>query len=86
MIPRPRPDVRVRRYRGVLLLARAEDTLELSDVAAFVWRNLDGQTSLADLAHAVATEYSIDHDTAYADCAQLIRSLTAAGMVDLATE
>jgi hypothetical protein len=86
MIPVPIVDVRSRRYRGTLLLARGEESLELSDVAAFVWRLLDGRTSLADVASAVAAEYAIDQDTACADCRELIESLAAAGMLDLRAE
>jgi pyrroloquinoline quinone biosynthesis protein D len=83
MTPVPRLDVRMRNYRGTLLLARAEQSLELTDVAAFVWRLLDGQRSLEDVAKAVATEYAIDYDTAYTDCSELVEALADAGMLDV---
>lgn len=83
MTPVPRLDVRVRNYRGTLYLARADEVVELTEVAAFVWRLVDGDRTVADLAAAVAAEYSIDRDTAQADCDELVASLRAAGMLDL---
>jgi len=83
MIPVPRMDVRTRNFRGTMYLARAEQSLELTEVAALVWRLLDGHRSVADLAKAVATEYAIDYETAYADCGELVEALAQAGMLDI---
>jgi hypothetical protein len=66
-----------------MLLARADKSLELSEVAAFVWRLVDGRTPLHEIAQAVANEYAIDYETAYADCGELIESIADAGMVDI---
>jgi hypothetical protein len=83
MTPVQRLDVRARNYRGTLYLARDEDSVALTEVAAFVWRLIDGSRTVDDLATVVAAEYSIDRDTAHTDCAELVASLAEAGMLDL---
>jgi hypothetical protein len=80
-VPRKRLDARVRNYRNRILVAGPRDPFELTDTAAFIWRLIDGQRSISDLAEAVCAEYQIDHQTAVPDVAELIATLAAAGVL-----
>lgn len=80
-VPRRRLDARVRNYRGVTLVAGPSQALELSETAAFVWRAIDDDRSVADVAALLADEYDVDGATALADVVDLLGDLHAAGLV-----
>jgi Coenzyme PQQ synthesis protein D (PqqD) len=83
MTPVPHLDVRIRNYRGTLILSRADTSLELTDVAALVWRLMDGSRSVDQIAEVIATEYAIDLQTATDDTSELVHTLVTGGMVEL---
>jgi hypothetical protein len=78
-------DVRVRNVRGQLLVARQEHAVELSDSAGFVWRQLDGRRTVADVAGRLAAEYHIDQQTAIADTQEVLAVLAGYRLVTLQT-
>jgi Coenzyme PQQ synthesis protein D (PqqD) len=82
-IPRRSLTARVRNVRGRITVAGADQPLELSDTATFLWRSIDGRRSVRDLADALCAEYDIDRDTAMADVVELVEVLNGAGVVDL---
>jgi hypothetical protein len=67
--------------RGVLYVGNDRTSLELTDVAAFLWRLIDGARSTSDLGLRVSAEYGIDLDTAVADTTSFIAGLIEAGLV-----
>lgn len=80
-VPRRKLDSRVRNYRDSLLVAGPQQAFKLSDTAAFVWRSLDGERTVADVARLVAAEYDVDYATALSDVDELLETLTTAGIV-----
>lgn len=68
-------NVRLRRHAGRYLAAGYEHTLELSDTASFVWKQIDGRRSVADIADLVSKEYRVDAATALADVRELLDQL-----------
>ncbi|MGX9887322.1 PqqD family protein [Streptomyces sp. NPDC002276] len=75
------PDVRVRRFRGVLLIARRDDALELDAVAEFIFRRVDGGTTVHAIGEQLAATYGIPVDEAVADSLELLGRLHELGMV-----
>ena len=57
--------------------------INLSDVAAFVWKNMDGCANLDELVEKVVAEYEVDKATARADVQRFVDSLVASGMAQL---
>lgn len=53
----------------------------LSPVAARIWTLLDGTRSLDEVADILCSEYDVDRDTAAADVAELVASLTEAKLI-----
>lgn len=84
-VPKRRWSVRMRNFRGSLLVAGAEedDGLELSDAARFMFVAIDGRRTVADIGDLVAAEYDIPLDVAVADVAELVNDLAAAQVVDI---
>jgi Coenzyme PQQ synthesis protein D (PqqD) len=80
--PRRSLDARTRNFRGTLLVASREQALQLSDVAAAVWRLADGKRTFADIAQTIAREHSADVEQVAADIRELLLELVAAGLVD----
>jgi Coenzyme PQQ synthesis protein D (PqqD) len=74
-------DVRARNLRGKLLIARGDTAFELDDVAAFIYRHIDGVSTMDQIAAQVAAEYGIPHDMALADGAEFVAGLQATGVV-----
>ncbi|GAA3570840.1 PqqD family protein [Streptomyces osmaniensis] len=79
---RRRLDSRVRNHQGTLVIAGATQAFELTAVAAFVWRLLDGSRTVREVSLAVATEYSVDPAEALEDTRELLRDLLAHNVLE----
>jgi hypothetical protein len=53
----------------------------MNEVGAFIWENLDGQATVADLQAAVVEQYEVDPEAAAADLLEFVRELESAGAV-----
>jgi hypothetical protein len=85
-VPDRRLDTRVRNRRGVLFIARAEHAFELSDAAAFVWRQIDGRRTVRQLAERMAAEYDLDLSTAEQDVGELCAALAGQGIITVSRD
>lgn len=82
-VPSPRLDTRWRNYRGKVFVARGEHAFELSEVAAFIYKSIDGQRSIRQIGEKLAAEYDIPVDDAVSDIAELLTDLVAADVIDI---
>lgn len=73
--------VRMRNYRGKVLVGGYQHVMELSETASFIWRQIDGVRTVADIGATVAREYGIDEETATADVTELLANLAANDLV-----
>jgi Coenzyme PQQ synthesis protein D (PqqD) len=80
-VPAPRLGVRVRNYRGTILVGWADRVFELTEVAGFLWARIDGVRSVRELAAAVAAEYQVDDAVVLADVAEAIADLAGKDVV-----
>lgn len=53
----------------------------LNEVGSFVWKLLDGQTSVSEIVDAMCSEYDITTEEAQKDVVGLISSLEKAGLI-----
>ena len=84
-IPHHSPDVPSRTVdgKGILVDLQSGDYFSLNATGRFVWEQIDGLRDVRSIASLLAAEFSIDADTALTDCAELIQSLSDAGLVKL---
>ncbi|GII77159.1 hypothetical protein Sru01_21410 [Sphaerisporangium rufum] len=82
-VPRVRDDVRVRRYRGRLLVAGPVDAYELTESAEFVFRRIDGRRTAGDIGALLAQEYDIAAAVAGQDVLDLLGELTVHQIIEL---
>ena len=68
-----------RRRQGV---GHAEQAYELSESAAALWRAIDGQRTIAELAAVFAQDYRVDRQTAAVDVSEVLTVLADNGIVD----
>lgn len=80
-VPALPPDVRFRRLRGKMLLARQDDGVELNEVGASIFRLIDGDTGVASIAAAISSEYDIDGQTALTDVQEFLAQLAELGIL-----
>jgi len=78
-------NVRTRNYRGSVFVGGYQHVMELTEVAAFVWRHIDGHRTVRQLGELVATEYDIDLLTATEDVAELLADLTDHEVLETST-
>jgi hypothetical protein len=71
----------VRRFRGALIIARRDDGLELDAVAEFIFKRVDGETTVRDIGEQLAAEYDIPVDEAVSDSLELLGRLYELEMV-----
>lgn len=91
--PQPGPQARLRRIEGiawrmiegeaVLVNVRRDEVMHLNPVAAFLWSNLDGQASLADIAQAMTEEYEVNPEAALTDAIAFAGSLLEQGAAEV---
>jgi Coenzyme PQQ synthesis protein D (PqqD) len=74
-VPRRSPVVRIRKFRGALLVGGSEHMLELNGSAEFVFRRIDGVHSIGDIARLVQDTYGIPWHSALQDVEELIHEL-----------
>lgn len=80
-VPSLPPDVRFRRIRGKLLVARQDQSVELEEVSAEIFSRIDGETSVGAMADAVSAEFEIDGETAIADVRDFLVQLVDLGIL-----
>lgn len=80
-VPRRALDARVRNVRGTMLVANGSMALELTDTAAEVWKSVDGQRTVADIARLLSDGYDVAEHVALADVTELLAELAAADLV-----
>jgi Coenzyme PQQ synthesis protein D (PqqD) len=54
---------------------------ELNETGSFLWKNIDGQRSAAELAAMLAAEYEVTSDTALADTEELLQRLASSKLL-----
>jgi hypothetical protein len=77
----PRFDMRVRNSGGRLMVTADGTSLELSESAGFVFRQVDGIRTVREIGALLAAEYNIDVDEATADAAEVLAKLLAHTML-----
>ncbi|MBT2470443.1 PqqD family protein [Streptomyces sp. ISL-66] len=80
-VPSVRPDIRVRKIRGTLVVAVPEQAFELAETTAFIWKRIDGVLSVERIAELLAQEYEIDVETAVEDTVEVLAELVEYGAV-----
>ncbi|MEV7190835.1 PqqD family protein [Streptomyces sp. NPDC093510] len=83
-VPKMPLDLRIRRTKDSLLLMYGESLMELSESAAFIVREFEGRSSLADIARRLVDAYGIPFDEALEDVTSVAESLQSHAMVDYA--
>lgn len=74
-VPRRSAVVRIRKFRGVLLVGGGEHMLELNASAEFMFRKIDGVRSIGDIARLVQDTYGIPWHAALQDVGELVHEL-----------
>jgi hypothetical protein len=80
-VPSLPPDVRFRRMRGKLLVARQNDSTELEEVSAEIFSRIDGETSVGAIADAISAEFDVDRETAIEDVREFLAQLVDLGIL-----
>lgn len=67
---------------GVLLIhLPTGNYYSLDEVGTYIWQNIDGTRTTAQIADLIFTEYTVDRDQAVADVLRLLEELTGAGLL-----
>lgn len=84
-VPKRRWSVRMRNFRGSLLVASpdGETNLELNDAGFLMFRAMNGARNISEIAALVADQYDIPHEMAVADVREFAEELAEENIVDL---
>ncbi|GGO82151.1 PqqD family protein [Wenjunlia tyrosinilytica] len=77
-------NVKIRNHRGKTVVGGYEHFFELTDSAAYIWRQIDGTRTVSDIAALIAKEYDIDQESATQDIVDLFAELAAHEVVKIA--
>jgi hypothetical protein len=81
IVPTRRMEVRVRKYRGRLFIACRDRAFELNGPAEFIFKQIDGTSTLQQIAHRIADRYQVKVAEAMADSHEFLTRLSAAGII-----
>lgn len=81
--PKPRSEVIAREVDGELLLLDRDggQLHKLNTSASFIWRGCNGESTVADIAMALAREYGLTQTRAEQDVVETIGKLAELGVV-----
>ena len=65
-------------------LARANAVFPLNETGAVIWECLSAGQALGDAAREVSRRFTVDGDTAMADCVEFVKRLEANGLIEAA--
>ncbi|MGW8725180.1 PqqD family protein [Streptomyces sp. NPDC055808] len=68
-------NVKIRNHRGKTIVGGYQHFYELTESATFIWRQIDGVRTVADIAQVIADEYDIDQATVVDDVVELFTEL-----------
>ncbi|MFI1913354.1 PqqD family protein [Nocardia sp. NPDC020380] len=68
-------NVKIRIHGGKTIVGGYQHFYELTESAAFIWRQIDGTRTVHDIGLLVAGEYDIDKESATQDVAELLTEL-----------
>jgi hypothetical protein len=66
---------RARRYRGRLVIASPTVSLELNEIGTLIFAQVDGRTSVGEIARLIADEYEVPVSEVTADVLELVDDL-----------
>jgi pyrroloquinoline quinone biosynthesis protein D len=82
-VPSRGADVRTRRYRGRLFIANTEQAYELNEAAEFVFRLVDGSTTVREIGVRLAAHYRYAVEDAVSDTVELISLFAERHVVEI---
>lgn len=79
------PDAAWRDINGEMIIVSPVESMmhALNDVAALVWMNADGKTTVREIVQRVCNDFDVDTETAEKDVVEFVRDLSEQGMVIL---
>ncbi len=69
--------------QAVIINLNAGTYVSLNETGSFLWQRLDGETTLADIAAALAEAYDVSTDVTRPDVLALARDLLQEGLIVL---
>ncbi len=67
---------------GLVIMAPAGDvTHSLENIGAFIWQQLDGETSLEEVLDAITAEYDVERSVAETDLKVFVGELVAGNII-----
>lgn len=82
-VPRLILGIRIRNFRGTIVVSSGAESFELTDAAAFIFRRIDGMSTIRAIAADLSTEFEVDEVTAQADAADFVGWLMTQRVVEL---
>lgn len=82
-VPVHRLEPRVRNFQGKILISIGGQQLELADVAAYIFQQIDDESSVEQIGERVRLEYEIPTEIALSDVTELLLELSATKVIDL---
>ncbi|MFI7537271.1 PqqD family protein [Streptosporangium sp. NPDC049376] len=76
-VPRRKLETRIRKYRGRLYVASADQAFELDHVAEYIFWEIDGKRTVREIGERVAATYGLPLEQALADTAAMLAHLAA---------
>ena len=83
-VPRRRLGIRIRRFRGEILVSTGEESFELAGSGAFIFEAIDQRSTVGSIAARVARQYSLRDTDALADTESFLAELIDGGIIELA--
>jgi Coenzyme PQQ synthesis protein D (PqqD) len=81
-IPRRPLHARTRSFRDKVFIAVDNESAELSETAAVIWRSVDGSRTIHDIAIIIQADYEVAEDQALADVLEFMSEMASSGFIE----
>ena len=81
-VPRRLLGIRIRRFRGKLLVAVADNVYELTDSAADIFTWIDGRATVGSLSARLSEAYDVSAEESSSDVTDFVNWLVDSGLAE----
>ena len=67
----------------IIVDPNSQNSFELNEVGSFIWKRLDGKTSLKNICLLLSQEYDVDPETIQGDLAELVQAMESSQLIQV---
>ncbi len=81
-VPRRPLHARTRKFKDKVFIAVDNESAELSETGAVIWKSVDGSRAIHDIAAIIQADYDVTAELALADVLDFLSEMASSGFIE----